>query len=68
LVGEQWPGLNAVVVVECRREINGKLTDETRFYITSLLDARHRRRPDDPRPLGDRKCAAAHKRSRFTMN
>src|SRR5437870_2253602 len=32
----QWPGLNAVVVVESRREINGKITDETRFYITSL--------------------------------
>jgi len=27
----QWPGLNAVVVVESRREINGKITDETRF-------------------------------------
>jgi len=33
----QWPGLKAVVVVESRREINGKITDETRFYITSLL-------------------------------
>src|SRR6267378_140527 len=33
----QWPGLNAVVVVESRREINGKITDETRFYITSLV-------------------------------
>jgi predicted transposase YbfD/YdcC len=32
----QWPGLNAVVVVESRREINGKISDETRFYITSL--------------------------------
>jgi predicted transposase YbfD/YdcC len=32
----QWPGLNAVVVVESRREINGKITDETRYYITSL--------------------------------
>ena len=32
----QWPGLKAVVVVESRREINGKITDETRFYITSL--------------------------------
>jgi len=31
-----WPGLNAVVVVESRREINGKISDETRFYITSL--------------------------------
>jgi predicted transposase YbfD/YdcC len=33
----QWPGLNAIVVVESRREINGKITDETRFYITSLV-------------------------------
>jgi predicted transposase YbfD/YdcC len=32
----QWPGLNAVVVVESRREINAKITNETRFYITSL--------------------------------
>jgi hypothetical protein len=30
----QWPGLNAVVVVESQREINGKTT---RFYITSLV-------------------------------
>ena len=29
----QWPGLNAVVVVESRREINGKITDERRFYM-----------------------------------
>src|SRR5450432_538294 len=33
----QWPGLKAVVVVESRREINGKITSETRFYITSLV-------------------------------
>ena len=32
----QWPGLNTVVVVESRREINGKITNETRFYLTSL--------------------------------
>ena len=31
-----WPGLKAIVVVESRREIDGKVTDETRFYITSL--------------------------------
>jgi predicted transposase YbfD/YdcC len=30
----QWPGLNAVVVVDSQREING---NETRFYITSLV-------------------------------
>jgi hypothetical protein len=33
----RWPDLNAVVVVESRREHNGKITDETRFYITSLV-------------------------------
>jgi predicted transposase YbfD/YdcC len=33
----QWPGLKSVVMVESRREINGKVTDETRFYITSLM-------------------------------
>jgi predicted transposase YbfD/YdcC len=33
----EWPGLNAVVVVESLREINGKITNETRFYITSLM-------------------------------
>jgi predicted transposase YbfD/YdcC len=33
----EWPGLKAVVVVESRREINGKISNETRFYITSLL-------------------------------
>ena len=33
----EWPGLNAVVVVESQREINGKITNETRYYITSLV-------------------------------
>jgi predicted transposase YbfD/YdcC len=32
-----WPGLNAVVMVESLREIDGKQERETRFYITSLL-------------------------------
>ena len=31
-----WPGLKAVAIVECTREINGKTEKETRFYITSL--------------------------------
>lgn len=31
-----WPGLEGVVMVESRREINGESTKETRFYITSL--------------------------------
>jgi predicted transposase YbfD/YdcC len=32
-----WPGLNAVVMVESLREIGDKQERETRFYITSLL-------------------------------
>jgi len=31
----QWPGLNAIVVIESEREINKKSTKETRFYLTS---------------------------------
>jgi predicted transposase YbfD/YdcC len=33
----EWPGLKGVVVVESQREIDGKITRETRFYITSLV-------------------------------
>lgn len=32
-----WPGLNAVVIVDSSREIGGKIERETRFYITSLV-------------------------------
>ena len=32
-----WPGLNAVVIVESSREIGDKIERETRFYITSLV-------------------------------
>jgi predicted transposase YbfD/YdcC len=32
-----WPGLQAVVMVESSREISGKIEHETRFYITSLV-------------------------------
>jgi predicted transposase YbfD/YdcC len=32
-----WPGLNAIVMVESAREIEGKTEFETRFYITSLV-------------------------------
>jgi predicted transposase YbfD/YdcC len=32
-----WPGLKGIVMVESRREIDGKIEQETRFYITSLL-------------------------------
>ncbi|MGH6847231.1 MAG: ISAs1 family transposase, partial [Methylocella sp.] len=32
-----WPGLKSVVMIESRREIDGKITLETRLYITSLV-------------------------------
>ena len=32
-----WPGLQAVLMVESRREIDGKIEQETRFYLTSLV-------------------------------
>jgi predicted transposase YbfD/YdcC len=32
-----WPGLKSVVIVESQREIDLKITRETRFYITSLV-------------------------------
>ncbi len=31
-----WPGLNGIVMVESRRDIDGAIKQETRFYITSL--------------------------------
>ena len=31
-----WPGLPGVVMVESQREIDGRITKEARFYITSL--------------------------------
>jgi len=33
----KWPGLKGVVIVESRRETNGKVEQETRYYITSLV-------------------------------
>ncbi len=36
-----WPGLKGVVVVESQREIAGKISNETRFYITSLTLLAH---------------------------
>jgi predicted transposase YbfD/YdcC len=32
-----WPGLRGVVMVESQREIDGRIAQETRFYITSLI-------------------------------
>jgi predicted transposase YbfD/YdcC len=31
-----WPGLNAIVMIESHREIDGEIEHQTRFYITSL--------------------------------
>jgi predicted transposase YbfD/YdcC len=36
-----WPGLNAVVMVESTRETAGKIEQETRLYITSLVLLAH---------------------------
>ena len=32
-----WPGLKGIVVVESTREVSGKIEQETRLYITSLV-------------------------------
>jgi predicted transposase YbfD/YdcC len=37
----QWPGLKSVVMVESSREVNAKVEQETRFYITSLVLLAH---------------------------
>jgi predicted transposase YbfD/YdcC len=36
-----WPGLNAVAIVESTRETKGKIERETRYYITSLVMLAH---------------------------
>ena len=36
-----WPGLKGVVMVESTREVAGKIEQETRFYITSLVLLAH---------------------------
>src|SRR5271157_2540204 len=36
-----WPGLKAIVMVESSREISGKIEQDTRFYITSLVMLAH---------------------------
>ena len=38
---DDWPGLKAVVMVESSRETAGKIEQETRFYITSLVLLAH---------------------------
>ena len=36
-----WPGLNAVAIVESTRETKGKIERETRYYVTSLVMLAH---------------------------
>ena len=36
-----WPGLKGIVMVESSREVAGKIEQETRFYITSLVLLAH---------------------------
>ena len=36
-----WPGLNAVAIIESTRETKGKIERETRYYITSLVMLAH---------------------------
>jgi predicted transposase YbfD/YdcC len=38
---DNWPSLKAIVIVESSREISGKIEEETRFYITSLVLLAH---------------------------
>jgi predicted transposase YbfD/YdcC len=40
-----WPGLKGVIMVESTREIGGKIEQETRFYITSLVWLAHQLGP-----------------------
>jgi predicted transposase YbfD/YdcC len=40
-IRHDWPGLNAVVMVESSREVSGKTEMETRFYVTSLVMLAH---------------------------
>src|SRR6202034_3576962 len=37
----RWPGLKAVVMLASTREISGKVEQETRYYITSLVSSAH---------------------------
>src|SRR6195952_487131 len=40
-IRHDWPGLNAVVMVESSREVSGKTEMEPRFYVTSLVMLAH---------------------------
>lgn len=37
----RWPGLKSIVVVDSRRDIDGKIQTETRLYMTSLVLLAH---------------------------
>lgn len=38
---QEWPGLQAVAMVESTREIDGKVSRERRYYLCSLTDVAH---------------------------
>jgi predicted transposase YbfD/YdcC len=38
-IGQKWPGLKSLAVVDSRRQINGQISSERHYYISSL-DAR----------------------------
>jgi predicted transposase YbfD/YdcC len=63
-----WPGLKAVVVVESQREIAGKVTNETRFYITSLVLLANAIGPMIRAHWAIESVPQLHTRRRFTMN
>ena len=38
-LGQEWPGLGALVLVEATRQMNGKISSERRYYIASKKNA-----------------------------
>ena len=56
----QWPGMRSVAKVESRREllVEGKVEEETRYYISSLPGDAKQIWPRGAQPLGRREWAA----------
>ena len=63
-----WPGLKAVVMVESTREINRKIEQETRFYLTSLMWTASLIGPVIRSHWAVESAPQAHTRRRFKMN
>ncbi len=63
-----WPGLKAVVMVESTREIAGKIEQETRFSITSLLLLAHLLGPIIRSHWTIESVLETHTERKFTMN